>query len=120
MPILGILLAVSAVCVGIGAAAEFPGVKPRPLFTTPGAAAYCYTDVAGYEDSRAKLFCWTPNDGWWVSIEWNGRRARKGVYDTHPQIVHGMAKLKGYTPQARLLRFAARPDSDRRGNRRSW
>lgn len=86
-------------------AATFPGYKPWAHFGTPGKAAYCYTEYAGYEDSRAQLFCWTPNDGWWVSIPWNGKRARTGIYDTFPQIVHGKTKLKGYAPSARLLRF---------------
>lgn len=97
--------AVAALASTTALAATYPGFKPRPLFGTPGKAAYCYTDYAGYEDNRAKLFCWTPNDGWWASIEWNGRRARTGTYDTLPQIVHGMTKLKGYAPQARLLGF---------------
>jgi len=57
---------------------------------------------------RRRLFCWTPNDGWRVSIEWNGRRDRTGVYDTYPQIVHGLTKLKGYAPRARLLGFGDR------------
>jgi hypothetical protein len=63
------------------------------------------TKVAGYEDARAKLVCWTPNDGWWVSIEWNGKRPRTGVSDTFPQVVHGVTKLKGYKPAARVLEF---------------
>jgi hypothetical protein len=89
-------------------AATYPGVKPRPLFATPGKAAYCYTDVAGSEDDRAELFCWRPNDGRWASIEWNGRRARTGIYDGFPRIAHRITKLKGYAPAARVLRFGER------------
>jgi len=98
-------VAVSAGAALGASAATYPGVKPKPVFATPGKAAYCYTKVAGYEDTRAKLVCWTPNDGWWVSIEWNGRRPRTGVSDTFPQVVHGVTKLKGYKPAARVLEF---------------
>ena len=101
-----VLVTVIAVWGAYAYAATYPGVKPRPLFGTPGKAAYCYTDVAGSEDDRAELFCWTPDDGWWASIEWNGRRARSGIYDTFPRIVHRVTKLKGYAPAApRVLRF---------------
>lgn len=105
-----ILLAasVAALASTAGYATTYPGFKPRPVFGTPGTAAYCYTDYAGPINDNAKLFCWTPNDGWWASIGSYGRRARTGTYDTFPRIAHGMTKLKGYAPRARLLRFGQR------------
>jgi hypothetical protein len=86
----------------------YPGVKPKPLFGTPGHAAYCYTDAFNQDDWSATLVCWTPNDGWSASIKWNGRRAKTFVYDSYPQVVHGLTKLKGYTPPAPILRFGER------------
>jgi hypothetical protein len=106
--VLPFVVLVAVLVVWGASAATYPGVKPQPRFGTPGKAAYCYAGVAGNEDDRAKLFCWRPIDGWWASIEWNGRRARKGIYDTFPQIVHRITKLKGYAPAARVLRFGER------------
>ena len=88
--------------------ATYPGFKPKPLFATPGSGAYCYVDAAGFEDDGAKLFCWRPRDGLWASIRWNGRRAAAGHRRSFPQLVHGMTRLVGYAPRARVLRYGRR------------
>jgi hypothetical protein len=85
-----------------------PGFFPRPLFGTPGKAAYCFADQTGFEDSRASLFCWTPNDGWGVEIRWNARRAH-AAYHNHPPLTgEDFGDLRGYAPRARILRFGQR------------
>ena len=80
-------------------------MSPKPLFRTPGSAAYCYVDALDMVRNGAKLTCWTPNDGWVAFLGWRQRRARTAYYDEPPAIAHGLRKLKGYAPRARLLRF---------------
>ena len=92
----------------LAGAATYPGVKPRPAFATPGQAAYCAVDEAGVEDDRVELRCWTPRNGLWLAIAWNGRRAEKGAATTFPQIAHGLTKLQGYRPPAPVLGFGYR------------
>ena len=89
-------------------AVAYRGVKPKPLFGTPQQAAYCDTEEINQDDWSVSLSCWTPNDGWAASIKWNGRSTATSVVDTYPQIVHGITKLKGYTPAAHVLRFGER------------
>jgi hypothetical protein len=50
------------------------GFKPRPLFATPGLAAYCYVDGATQADARPRLFCWTPDDGYGIHLVHRGGR----------------------------------------------
>ena len=92
----------------LAGAATYPGVEPRPAFATPRQAAYCAVDEAGVEDDRAELRCWTPRNGLWLAIAWNGRRAEKGAATTFPQIAHGLTKLRGYRPPAPVLGFGYR------------
>jgi hypothetical protein len=92
----------------LAGAATYPGVKPRPAFATPGQAAYCAVEQVGLEDERAELRCWTPRNGLWLAIAWNGRRAEKGAATTFPQIAHGLTKLLGYRPRAAVLGFGRR------------
>lgn len=84
------------------------GVYPRPLFRTPASAAYCYVEATSQEDLAPKLFCWTPNDGWAVEINWRARRARTAYYTKRPPIVHSYGILKGYRPRGRTLHFGQR------------
>lgn len=96
------------IAVGVAGTTNYPGVYPKPLFATTGKAAYCTVEVEGYEDSSPRLFCWTPNDGWTININWIGKRAATRLFDKPPQIVHSTGILRGYVPKARLLPFGTR------------
>jgi hypothetical protein len=89
--------------------ARRPGFFPRPLFgRPPGKAAYCFADMTGFEDARASLNCWTPNDGWGVQMPWNASRAY-ATYHNHPPLTgEDFGDLRGYAPPARMLRFGER------------
>jgi hypothetical protein len=54
-----------------------------PAFLTPGRAAYCTIglDITGEHYKPPYLFCWTPNDGFTLSMTARGR-VRK-AYDSH-------------------------------------
>lgn len=93
--------AVAAGIVDRAPAAEFPGVHPRPLFATPSKAAYCTVFETSPEDLSPAIFCWTPNDGWSVAINWRERRAFTRYYTKPPGIVHDIGILKGYMPSSR-------------------
>jgi hypothetical protein len=105
----GVALAcVITVLSGAQVAAGWPGVHPRPLFGTPGKAAYCYVGQTSQEDASASLLCWTPNDGWSAQISWNERRAFTSYYNRPASIVHGIGDLRGYTPRTRIIGFGQR------------
>ena len=78
------------------------------MFRTPDAAAYCSVEATNQEDWSPELFCWTPNDGWAVWINWRARRARTAYFTAPPRVAHGTAVLRGYRPRARVLRFRQR------------
>ncbi len=98
---LSLLLVAAGVAAGAGAA--FVGVHPRPLFTTSGRAAYCSVQATSQDATRAAMFCWRPRDGFALWIAASGRRAESAYFKRSPTIVHGTARLKGYTPRARVL-----------------
>ncbi len=102
------LMLVSALVAVPATASTKRGVLPKPLFGTPGTAAYCYVTPESPVDLRPVLLCWTPNDGWSAAIGWSGRRAFTRYYTKPPAIVHDLGVLKGYTPRARLLSFGQR------------
>jgi hypothetical protein len=85
-----------------------PGFFPRPLFGTPGKAAYCYVDQTGFQDGRPSLFCWTPSDGWGVQITWNGRRAHAAYHNHRPRFAEDFGDLRRYAPRARILGYGER------------
>ena len=99
--------AVAATAVAAAALAH-AAVRPTPAFRTPGSAAYCSLEATSQEDWSPELFCWTPNDGWAVWINWRARRARTGYFTRRPRVVHATGVLKGYRPRARLLSFGRR------------
>jgi hypothetical protein len=88
-----------------GPAARKPGFFPRPLFGTPGKAAFCYADASGPENSTPSLLCWTPDDGFGVEIGWRGRRAFVSFHDHPPRFGEDFGDLRGYGPRARVLRY---------------
>jgi hypothetical protein len=90
------------------AASAYTGVFPKPAFGTPGAAAYCAFLWTDPENSSPLIFCWTPDDGWSVSLNWRGRRRFTRYYTKPPGIVHDIGVLKGYAPRAVPLRFGGR------------
>ena len=100
------ILLAALLAVPLAGAATYPGVKPRPAFATPGQAAYCAVETAGSR-TRGELRCWTPRNGLWLAITWNGTRAQKGATTTFPQIAHGLTKLQGYRPSAPGARLRA-------------
>jgi hypothetical protein len=102
---LGAVFGSAGVLVLAAAGKNYPGVLPKPLFATPGATAYCYVDAKNRDNYSAELFCWTPDDGWAVWIDWRGRRAETGYFIRPPQIVDGLGVLRGYKPRAQVLRF---------------
>ncbi len=73
---------------------------PVPLFRTPGGAAYCVLGTGGLEPENPVLRCWTPNDGFTVSVAFDEpsanafwRKAYRGAN-------------RGRTPRGyRLLRY---------------
>ncbi len=98
-------LLVLLVLAGAASAETYPGVKPTPLFKTPGGAAYCYVDIEGMEAFGPSLRCWTPNDGFIAGMGRKDTKPWDAYYDTYPKIVHGITKLKGYKPAARTLGY---------------
>ena len=104
-PALATVLVVAGLVGAAASSAEYPGVKPKPLFGTPGAAAYCTVMPSDPEKLLPLLFCWTPNDGWSAAITSIGRRAYTRYYTEPPGIVHDIGVLKGYAPRAPLLKF---------------
>lgn len=56
------------------ASADTP-TQPQPLFRTPGNAAYCFLGSGGQEPLNPVLKCWTPNDGFTVSVAFEEPKA---------------------------------------------
>ena len=81
------------------------GFKPRPLFATPGKAAYCYVDGANLASTRPLVFCWTPNDGYGVRLAYGGGKPTALYYDRPSPIVHSYDSLVGWAPRAPVLAF---------------
>jgi hypothetical protein len=106
------LLASTALANGIAGAqtgdATAQGLKPTPLFTTPGTAAYCTIAPSSQEDFSPSLFCWTPNDGFGVTLNWRSGLAVTGNFTKPPVGARGTGVLRGYAPKARLLRAGQR------------
>src|SRR5258708_24717085 len=75
------------------AQSAYPGVHPKPLFATPGQAAYCSVQASSQDDLSPALFCWTPNDGFAVMTGWNAAEVATAYYTKPPAIVHGTAVL---------------------------
>jgi hypothetical protein len=86
----------------------YPGVAPKPLFSTPGRAAYCYVSSTSYEDDGAEVECWRPRDGFFITMPWRARRGRTAFMTKPPGFVHGTRVLKGFRPQAPVLGFGQR------------
>jgi hypothetical protein len=106
--LLALLVGVAALVPGAAAPAGIhtaAGFKPRPLFTTPGQAAYCYVDGATMVDARPRLFCWTPNDGYGIHLIHRGGRPYAGYYTRPSPIAHGYDSLVGWAPRAPMLGF---------------
>jgi len=58
-----------------GAAVADNPSQPVPLFHTPGNAAFCVLGTGGFEPANPVLKCWTPNDGFTVSVAFDEPRA---------------------------------------------
>jgi hypothetical protein len=107
---LAVLLLIAATLVPSASAANRPAIAdffPKPLFRTPGAAAYCYIDLAGFEDDRPDLLCWTPNDGWGVEIASTDRRAFVAYHNHAPRTAEDFSDLRGYRPWVHTLGFGS-------------
>lgn len=94
------LIALTATLASLGPATTSFAVD----FRTPGRAAYCDYIAKGDPDEggparRSYIFCWTPNDGFFVQMTTRGK-VIKGYSDD---------QLKGsYAPRTPVLTFGSR------------
>jgi hypothetical protein len=96
------LLLVTAI-VALASPSVASAFRPKPVFGTPGKAAYCYVDATNFEDLSPRLFCWTPSNGLGTSINWRESRGETASFAEAPRFAENYGLLKGYAPRARLL-----------------
>lgn len=96
MRTLAIVVAVASAMLAPSVAAAQNGIS-EPMFASPNGAAYCgIAETLAPENPVLK--CWTPNDGFVASIQWDQCCAR-------PQYGYSR-RLKGYYPRGyRQLNF---------------
>jgi hypothetical protein len=69
---LSLLLVVATLALSDAAVAESRDPTPyAALFRTPGNAAFCFLYPGGMEPMNRALGCWTPNDGFTVSVAYD-------------------------------------------------
>lgn len=93
------MVRVVAAAVALVALAAPPVAAAEPLFRTPGQAAYCAIAEANLAPENPVLKCWTPNDGFTVTV----------AHDATPQDARNayVRSNRGRTPRRgyRVLRF---------------